>query len=144
MANNIKSTSNTKNAILAFVKNLIPKSLYKDMVLLLEPCCNPVLSVSDNYACNGSDTEFEITLTGLKPSTPITVILTMALDTTTNIYSAAVNDTSDANGEFSDTITIPFYVSDGTAYLTASVILDGSQVVTKSNTFTATGISNCD
>lgn len=43
-----KNPSAIKRSILAFVKHLVSKTLYKEFDLLLSPCCVPTISVSDS------------------------------------------------------------------------------------------------
>lgn len=56
-----KNPSAIKRSILAFVKHLLSKPLYRAFEILLSPCCNPI--VTDSVAvCNG-DSTFTVTIT---------------------------------------------------------------------------------
>lgn len=56
-----KNPSAIKRSILAFVKHLLSKPLYRAFEILLSPCCNPVVT-NATAVCNG-DSTFTVTLT---------------------------------------------------------------------------------
>jgi hypothetical protein len=56
-----KNPSAIKRSILAFVKHLLSKPLYRAFEILLSPCCNPVVT-NATAVCNGDGT-FTVTLT---------------------------------------------------------------------------------
>lgn len=56
-----KNPSAIKRSILAFVKHLLSKPLYRAFEILLSPCCNPI--VTNSVAkCNGDGT-YTVTIT---------------------------------------------------------------------------------
>ena len=56
-----KNPSAIRRSILAFVKHLLSRPLYRAFELLLSPCCPPVVT-SSVAVCNG-DSTFTVTLT---------------------------------------------------------------------------------
>lgn len=56
-----KNPSAIKRSILAFVKHLLSKPLYRAFEILLSPCCNPVVTNAVS-TCNGDGT-FTVILT---------------------------------------------------------------------------------
>mgnify|MGYP003675436673 CR=1 FL=1 len=50
-----KNPSAIKRSILAFVRHLLSKSLYRAFELLLSPCCPPVIT-NATAVCNGDST----------------------------------------------------------------------------------------
>ena len=55
------STSKVKNSILAFIKFLVSKKVYKAIDILLTPCCHPVVK-SAEAICDGDTTVVTIQL----------------------------------------------------------------------------------
>jgi hypothetical protein len=55
------STSKVKNSILAFIKFLVSKKVYKAIDILLTPCCHPVVK-SAEAICDGDITVVTIQL----------------------------------------------------------------------------------
>lgn len=55
------STSKVKNSILAFIKFLVSKKVYKAIDILLTPCCHPVVK-SAEAICDGDITVITIEL----------------------------------------------------------------------------------
>jgi hypothetical protein len=55
------STSKVKNSILAFIKFLVSKKVYKAIDILLTPCCHPVVK-SAEAICDGNITVVTIEL----------------------------------------------------------------------------------
>ena len=56
-----KNPSAIRRSILAFVRHLLSKSLYRAFELLLSPCCPPVIT-NATAVCNG-DSTFTVTVT---------------------------------------------------------------------------------
>jgi hypothetical protein len=56
-----KNPSAIRRSILAFVRHLLSKSLYRAFELLLSPCCPPVIT-NATAVCNG-DSTFNVTVT---------------------------------------------------------------------------------
>jgi len=55
----ISSKSNIKNSILAFVKNIVSKKVYKDIEVLLNPCCKTTV-IFDTFSCGFTGDVFGI------------------------------------------------------------------------------------
>jgi hypothetical protein len=62
-------TTPVKNSILAFVKNIVSKRIYKEINLLLSPCCKPVVDFG-TYSCASVVNMNGVLFTGVKISDP--------------------------------------------------------------------------
>ena len=142
-----KVPSNLKISILNFVKYILPKNIVKDIDSLLSPCCKPLLSVEENYACNGSDTEFtSVTVNaGVQFANKTVVLLFTFSDSAREGQTTATETvTFDSNGSWTgDVETLTYFENDST-YITVGIIESGSKVVITSDPVLAENIQNCD
>lgn len=139
-------TKQIKKEILNFVKNLVNKSTYNDINTLLTPCCKPTLEIeAGNFSCTGNSyTLFEnVNVTTNYKNKPVTLLFTFT-QVGSNTYTSALNVTTDANGVWSESVTMWSWVTSGTVDVTVGVIIEGSQVVITSDPITVTGVPNCD
>jgi len=138
--------TNIQFAILNFIKNLVTKSIYNDIKILLDPCCKPSLAIAEDFACTGNSyTVFgDVTVSFPKfKNKNVTLLFTFSQPDRPDFISAEVV-TLDSKGTWNDSVTMWSWVDAGTATVTVGVIVDGSKVVSTSDPITVTGIPNCD
>lgn len=139
-----KPTSNLKNSILAYVKNIVSKQDVKDINTLLSPCCVPILTIDSDTSCfENSYTLFNnVTVTTTYKNTQVKLIFTFT-QPSADTYSTALDVTTDENGVWSDSVPLYSWVGDDVVTITVSLWVEGSQVITTSAPVTLTDVQNC-
>jgi hypothetical protein len=139
-----KKISNTKFAILNFVKNLVSKALYNDIKRLLEPCCVPSI-VFGTFSCDTTDEvtgvlleDVTITATGFSNKT-VTAILT-----STDASGGVIQEiTFDERGIWEGDLQSSWFAyADGDITVKLSLLSENSEVLVFSEEQTIT-IPNC-
>lgn len=139
---------NFKQGILAFLKPLLKagyKNIYKDVELLLTPCCKPTLIGSEDYSCcDGIATCATVTVVDehLKNKT-VTLLFEFTGNTNDN-HTFSTTAEFDANGEWSDSVRIWGYVENDEVEIRVGVIRENSSVITYSDFITLINVPNCD
>lgn len=57
----LSTNSNIRNSILAFIKRIVSKRIYKAIEIILHPCCTNTVTVVD-FSC-GDPGEYDVTIT---------------------------------------------------------------------------------
>lgn len=145
----ISTKSNIKNSILGFIRHLVSKIVYKDVELLLSPCCKPIFTFeSMNCGFTPGDggvygTRFlnaTILVPGLSNKTVIAIL-------SSDLFggSSYQNITLDSNGSWSGTLQTSWENSTSDFTATLSILTkDGSRVLRVSDPISVTGMPNCD
>lgn len=132
-------------AVLAQIKNLVNKQTFKDVALLLEPCCAPILFITDNIDCNGSETVFtDVSITYLQAASKTTTLVFTFTNSVNGTIQVVQTATFNASGVWTGSVDTKTYFEDDISNVTVSVIINGSKVVLTSNTISLLDISNCD
>jgi len=109
----ISTKSNIKNSILAFIRHLVSKRVYKAIEIILTPCCHPVVTSSETVCENGT-----VTLT-LKLSSNINLYSNDNASGRLTILGQVVKSTYTDNG----TLTFQFENTGASGDYTATLIL---------------------
>lgn len=141
-----KLTNIVIQSVLNFVKPYANVQLLKDLNNLLQPCCKPTLSVEENYACDGSNTEFtSVTVTAEQfKNKDVILLFTFSDAGIAEHNTATVSVALDENGSWTGGVSTLTWFGDGVSNVTVSVIEVGSKVLVTSDAVTASNIQNCD
>ena len=148
--NTIGIYSNTSSAILNFVKNLVSKKTYKDISLLLHPCCKPTVTLG-TLSCGSLEGVQGVLFTGVTVSDPALANKSVQLILSAPEYlqhGGIQNATLDAKGFWTGNIQTSFEGASKpnpyTLSLTLTIIPDTLDVVRKSEVQVITTVINCD
>lgn len=145
----IKYPSAIKRSILAFVKHMVSKSTYKDIDMVLTPCCIPSVDFG-TYTCSGTNGTYGVVFNNVVITDPTLAGKTCELFFTSPDYvpgSAYKIITLDSNGYWTGTVQsswegagapFPFTIS-----VTATLLATDLSVVHRSTPVSLT-LPNCD